>query len=431
MMSNFPPPGFIPTESAVPGIELYCPAPQDAERHQEVLDFNCPQCGATTAYSVADGGLTCAHCGYYEPPKQQMVGKGAQQFEFTVDTLRAAAQRDAQGWGQARREVACQNCGAILSVPADVLTQTCTFCGSNKVIQRDAPQDALRPRFLIPFKLDGAACSQISKQWLGSSWMTPETLKRLGDLRLFKGVYLPFWTFDAVTSADWKAQVGHTVSERHYDSHNKRWTTRTRTVWRWESGSVRVTIDDLLIEGTACLSALLLGRIKNYDLHQLEAYDPKYLAGQHAKGYDIPLEKAWEKGREQMREQTRQACRSRASSSQIRNFSMNLDFADESWRYILLPVYLAAYRYGDKTYQVMINGQTGVIAGQRPVDWLKVWLAIAALLAPGVLVGLVGLATLALGGLGVVIGGVGFILLVIGIVISIIIFTKAQRMDDA
>jgi hypothetical protein len=109
---------------------------------------------------------------------------------------------------------------------------------------------------------------------------------------------------------------------------------------------------------------------------------------------------------------------------------MNLDFNDESWRYILLPVYLNTYHFENKTFQMMVNGQTGAISGQRPVDWNKVWLAIAALLSPGLFLGLVGLVTAALG-IGIGIGAIGFILLIIGTIIGIIVFVQAQGMDDA
>ncbi len=108
---------------------------------------------------------------------------------------------------------------------------------------------------------------------------------------------------------------------------------------------------------------------------------------------------------------------------------MTLDFCDEAWRYILVPVYTSVYAYGQKTYQVILNGQTGRIAGPRPVDWNKVWLAIAALVAPGLIMSLVGLLTLLLQ-IGIVIGGIGFILLVIGLIISFYIFSQAQEMEN-
>ncbi len=425
MSESFPPPNFIPTQSVVDGIEVYMPTPPEAEDHREIVEFKCPQCGAATAYSAADGGLTCTHCGYYEPPKKAVVGKGAEQFEFTPETL----QRAAYGWGEARKELQCQSCGAYTSVPSDNLTHTCPFCGSNRVIQRESPQDVLRPRFLIPFQIEAEACHDIARQWLGSSWMTPGVLRRLANLANFAGIYLPCWTFDAITKADWKAEVGHQKTERYYSGGQ--WKTRTKTVWKWESGHVQLGHDDLLVEGTTRVSAILLGRIKSYNLRQLAAYEPKYLAGFQAQAYDIPLETAWETVRHEMRERTRQACRDQASTSKIRNFSMNLDFKDESWRYILLPVYLAIYTYDHQTYQVMINGQTGTISGQRPVDWPKVWLAVAGLVAPGLTLGIIGLITLLMAGIGLLIGIVGFILLVIGLIIAFNLVRQAQGMDDA
>ncbi len=80
---------------------------------------------------------------------------------------------------------------------------------------------------------------------------------------------------------------------------------------------------------------------------------------------------------------------------------------------------------------MLVNGQTGAIAGQRPVDWNKFWLVIAALLSPGILAGLLGLITLPLGGLGAGIAGFGFILLIIGIIIGVVLFIQAQALDDA
>jgi hypothetical protein len=427
MVQSFPPPGFVRTESAVEGIELYQPAPPEAqEKQREVVAFKCPHCGAGTAYSAADGALTCTHCGYYEPPHKEVVGKAAQAFEFTVETL----ERAAHGWGQTRNELQCQDCGAYTSTAPDSLTHTCPFCASHKVIQRKALQDNLRPRFLIPFTIEAGKCQQIAHEWLGSSWMTPGSLHRLAKVAGFTGIYLSFWTFDAVTNADWKAEVAHTETEQYFDSREMKYKTRTKTVWKWESGHVQLVLDDLLVPGTSRLSHLLLGQLRDYDLSQLAVYEPSYLAGFQAQAYDLPLEAAWEKGRHEMRERTREACCSQASNSHMRNFSMNLNFKDESWRYVLLPVYIAAYQYQDKTYQVMVNGQTGAIAGQRPVSWLKVGLVIAMSLAPGLLVGLVGVLTLLLGGVGLPIGVVGFVLLLIGLGVSAMLVGKAQTLDD-
>ena len=321
-------------------------------------------------------------------------------------------------------------------LPAGALTATCPFCASNKVIQREAPQDILRPRFLIPFQRKPEELPPIVQKWLGSSWMTPSTLKQKANVGSFNSIYLPYWTFDSTARASWRAQVGYDETERYYDAGDREWKTRTVTHWRWENGSVNKIFDDLLVPGTGKVSKLHLGKIGNFNTNGLVEYSPNYLVGMHAQSYDIQLEPAWEAARNRMREETRSACRSQIKGEHVRNFTMSLDFSGESWRYILLPVYVSAYQYNDgrnglKTYQMLINGQTGSISGQRPADWTKVWLAIAALLVPGLLLGCTGLVTLVFGGLGVAIGVVGFIVLLIGGGISFFIYKKADEMDDA
>lgn len=286
----------------------------------------------------------------------------------------------------------------------------------------------MRPRFILPFKQNTTQVREIARKWLGSSWMTPGKLKERALMQEFTPIYLPYWTFDSHCSADWKAEVGHQVTERYYDG--KEWKTRTKTEWRWESGRARTNFDDLLVSGTNRLSKMHLEATNNFNLQSLNEYEPSFMAGIMAKTYDVQLEPAWEAARQKMRENTKQACLSQTSTRQVRNFSMKMDFADESWRYVLLPTYLAVYRYENQPFQVIVNGQTGQISGQRPVDWRKVWLVIGLCLLPGSAMGLIGLLTLLLGGVGAVIGGIGFFLLVVGLVISFVIFQQAQKMDD-
>lgn len=372
---TFPPPGFELAESQVEGITVYKPAPHE-ENYKEIVSFKCPNCGTDRAYSAADGGLTCSACGYHEAPQVEVVGHEAEEFEFTVDTL----QQYSHGWGIERKELHCQSCGAATTLPPDMISHTCPFCGSINVVQQKAPQDVMRPRYLVPLKLEDETCKGLSREWLGSSWMTPRELKDSALLDNFSAIYLPFWTFDAQTDASWRAQVGHT---RTTGSGKNR---RTTTVWKWESGQVQLTIDDLLISGTRRVSQVLLERAADFSMADLVPYDPTFLAGIRSHSYEILLEDAWDEGRSEMREQTKQACRNQASSNKIRNFSMSLDFSNESWRYILLPVYVSHYRYKDATYQLLVNAQTGKVAGQRPVDWLKVIVACLLALMPSVIV---------------------------------------------
>ncbi len=415
-----PPAGFVPVDSALAGISVYAPVPEETTP-ETPQSYKCPNCGASISYDVAAGGVACEYCGYVAETNTQIIGRQAEEFEFKLDTL----QKSEQGWGIDRQELHCDSCGANLSIEPGALTATCPFCASNRVNIRQAPDDILRPRFLIPFKLQVEDVRKRALEWLGKGWFHPDELRGSAVIERFTGIYLPFWTFDADIRSTWRAQVGYERQESYYDASDKSWKTRTVIDWRWEDGQVSIHNDDLLVIGTARLSHLILQRLYPFNLNELSAYSPDFLAGWQAQTYDIALPEAWESGKTILRERAKKACYQDIPSSHVRNFSMTADFANEVWRFVLLPVYVAAYRFQGKVFQVMANGQTGVIAGQKPVAWWKVWLAIAGLLSPGVLLGLISLPLMLLGGVGLLPLILGVVLLVIGGIIAFNIYRQA------
>ena len=423
MTETFPPPDYVVVESDLPGIEVYAPVPVPAGDHREVVPFKCPRCAATTAYSIPDGSLVCAHCGYRQSFAQEAVGSRAEDFEFTVEVV----ERAGRGWNVERKELVCQNCGAQTVVPADALASTCPFCASNRVIQRQAPQDVLRPRFLVPFKLAEEDVRSIAREWLGSSWMTPRELRRAAVHAQFNAIYLPAWTFSAGTRGEWTAEVGYEKKDRRGNR---------QLVWQRKSGSVQLEFDDTLMSGTSRISPALLAQAWNFDLHDLTAYDPAYLAGLQAQAYDVPLETAWETARAQMREAVREAGRKQAlepaNAKQIRNYAVTVDFADETWRYVLLPFHLAAYPHRGRSYQIVINGQTGSIAGQRPPDWTRVGLVAAVLLVTGPLLYLLSVTWLRQWfEQASTIACLAVVMTVVGIAAALTLLRAASRLDDA
>jgi len=405
---RFPPPDYVLAESALSGFTVYQPAAADKVEQQADVQFDCPQCSGATAFNATDGGLTCTYCGYHELSETAVVGTAATEFEFTTDHMEQAA----QGWGVSRKTLTCQSCGVETNVPADSLTHTCPYCLSNNVIQQKAMQDILRPRFIIPFQIDEDQQRASIQTWLSEGgrgtlhmtinkrprtfklWrITPPELSRLSAIGShFTAVYLPFWTFDARLEVDWEAEVKY---ERKDADGN------TQTYYRDASGHEKKVIDDMLLVGTSRIDNELLDDLADYNLHALAAYAPDYLAGLHAQAYDISLTKGWENGRQKMRQLSRAACVQEAlkpsKAKSVRNLNMQVSFFDESWRYILLPVYLGVYHYENKTYQVLVNGQTGTVSGRMPVAWSRVWMHVVLFFLPSLLLLLLGLALIPVG----------------------------------
>jgi hypothetical protein len=352
------------------------------------------------------------------------VGRAADEFEFTLPAM----SQDHYGWGEDRRELACESCGAVIAISPDALTSTCPFCGSHHVLAREPAEDVLRPTALIPFVVDRERLQGLVRNWLGSGWMHPPELQRIRGLRDLVGIYLPYWTFSARVRADWNAEVGTEETQRYRDGGE--WRTRRVLRWHWRAGHVERTIEDRLVAGTARVSARLLGGIAPFELRDLVDYHQGCLAGWQAKAYDIRLREAWATAKQDIRDLIMRACHEDAGSTHVRNLKTVADFDEERWRYILLPVYLASYPFEGRTFQLMVNGQTGKIAGQKPVAWIRVWLATAALLAPGACLGLLGLLTLALGGIGLIGLALGFVLFAAGLVGAVFLFRRAQLAEE-
>lgn len=411
-MSAFTPPaGFTELDSLVEGFTVWGPAPAAPGAEAAPTSVKCPQCGASARFDPGLGALGCPFCGWKDSAPVDTVGTAASSHEFTHEALA----RGAEGFGVDRRELGCSSCGASIALDAGAMAATCPFCASPQVsIREHATVSGVRPSVVLPFAVQASACRGHAGQWLGEGWFHPADLGKLARVDAFTGIYLPYWMFSAGVRGSWRAEVGHERTVRRYDAREKRWENETVIDWRWEEGSVSIDVADLLVPGTTRISARLLDRIApRFDLSKLATYDPRLLAGWAASTYDVPLPEAWDQGRHAIREQARERARASIASSHVRQFSLTADLRDEAWRHGLLPVWVSAYRYQDRTWVVLVDGATGAVAGQKPVAWWKVWTAIAVLLSPGLLTGLAGLPLL-LVGFGVFVLILAAILLVAG-----------------
>jgi predicted RNA-binding Zn-ribbon protein involved in translation (DUF1610 family) len=415
------PEGFIPVRSHVDGIEVYAPAAVE-----EVLEHRtrCPSCGAGIAWAPGRQALHCRHCGY---ESEAQSGIDAGEGEFTAEAL----QRGQQGWGgDARPEMSCDSCGAILTLDPDHLATHCPFCASSHVVvHATARGQSLRPGRVLPFTVEQGAAAASAKEWLGSGWLRPPGTVEAARLDAFMGMYLPFWVFGAKMICAYEVEVGHDrwVTE----TRDGRTTRRRVTDWSWRSGEVVRVANDVVVRGTTRVAGL--ERVGAYPVESLVPYTPDVLVGFAAHGYDVPLPEAWDRGRAVLRERAAAAAKGDAGGDRQRNFSAAVDLDDEHWHYALFPVWVSAYRTEgyDAPFVVLVNGVTGTVGGTRPVAWMRVYLATAALLLPGFFTGVcIGLPTLLFMGFGLLVWVFAFFLLIVGGVLSVLLWQKAVREES-
>jgi hypothetical protein len=228
--------------------------------------------------------------------------------------------------------------------------------------------------------------------WLGRLWFAPNALKRYARKgRAMDGVYVPYWTFDAHTQSDYTGQRGTVhYRTRRVVRNGKTHTQRVADVrWRAASGRVSRFFDDVLVLGSQALPKRFTDALPPWDLTQLRPYAPEYLAGLRAEAYSIPLDDAFVEARAAMDRQITRDVRFDIGGDRQRVTRIDTSVAAVTFKHVLLPIWIAAYRYQGKSYRIVINGQTGRVEGERP--W-SIWKIALAVLAGAVLAGLFGFA---------------------------------------
>ena len=190
------------------------------------------------------------------------------------------------------------------------------------------------------------------------------------------GVYLPYWTFDARVDADWTAESGdyYWDSESYTDGQGRRQTRRVRKVrWYPSSGSLSHFFDDELIPGSVGVHTGLLRRVEPFPTGELAPYDPAFVRGWTVERYQVDLRQASAMSREQIDQKMYQMCAAQVPGDTHRNLRMDARHSGRTFKHILVPVWVVTYDFGAKSFQVVVNGYTGAVAGERPTSWVKVF----------------------------------------------------------
>ena len=215
--------------------------------------------------------------------------------------------------------------------------------------------------------------------WLGSLWFAPNGLMEYARKgRRMIGVYTPCWTFDADTKSQYRGQRGTIYYEQRTVTRNGKTETIDVQKVRWTPirGRVARFFDDVLIVASMALPAKFRQALVHWDLTRLEPYNPEYLAGFRSEAYTIELEEAYGEAREIMDRQILRDVRFDIGGDKQRVDHIDTDIRDVTFKHILVPVWIAAYRYRGRAFRFVVNGQTGQVIGERPWSAWKIAFAV-------------------------------------------------------
>ncbi|MGR3758656.1 TFIIB-type zinc finger domain-containing protein [Roseobacteraceae bacterium NS-SX3] len=359
-----PPP--LPEDSAAPAAE-------------DIHRFPCEQCGADYRYDPKAGLLVCDHCGDTKPVHDGPWRGGALR---ELDFRAALAEKLPDAEMEVTRTARCPNCGAEVEFDPAVHARECPFCATPVVTDTGASRH-IKPKGVVPFALDERAAHKAMADWLGRLWFAPGGLKQYARKgRRMEGIYVPYWTYDADTRTAYTGQRGtvYYVTQTVMVKGKPQRRRVARVRWTPVSGRVRRFFDDVLVLASKSLPKRYTDALEPWDLSALSPYQPQYLAGFRAEAYVVALEDGYGEALQKMERVIERDVRFDIGGDRQRIASLDTQVSDVTFKHILLPVWLAAYKYRGKTYRFVVNGQSGRVQGERPYSAWKIAAAIVAAL---------------------------------------------------
>ena len=357
------------------GTRRQAPEPEPAvpaDPPSQDSSLTCDQCGAVLSYAPGTSQLVCQYCGHANTIVERPV-------EIVENDLRSALDQGlAQAPMEETRTVSCATCAAEFTFDPAQHAGSCPFCGQS-IVTDTGSHHQIKPAAVLPFGIESRAAAERAADWLKGLWFAPSKLTRFGKREgKLAGMYLPYWTYDSRTRTAYRGQRGtvyHVQVQVQAVVNGKR-VTQTKTVpkvrWQPAAGRVARDFDDVLVLASRSLPAWITDRLEPWDLHDLKPYARDYIAGFQSEAYQVPLDEGFASANEKMRAIIAGDVKADIGGDMQRIERMEVEHGQPTFKHILLPVWLGAFRHGGKVYRMCINARTGEVQGERPYSIWKI-----------------------------------------------------------
>jgi hypothetical protein len=281
--------------------------------------------------------------------------------------------------------LSCRNCGSAQEMTA--IAGRCQSCRGPVVVSDDLGGQLKSPDGVVPFVVDKEKAAAYFREWTSSRWFAPTALKKVGSTESMRGNYLPHWGFDDRTTTEYTGQRGdhYYTTESYTTTENGQTVTRTRqvqhTAWSPAAGRVSRDFVDVMATGVSDPEPDMLEKLGPWSTAAATGYQSEYLAGFDSPRYDVDAEAGFSAARADMASVIEGDCREDIGGDEQRVEQMSTQDQDVLFRLLLLPLWIATYVTGGKTFDVYVNANTGKVIGERPYSAVKIVATIVAVLA--------------------------------------------------
>jgi DNA-directed RNA polymerase subunit RPC12/RpoP len=336
---------------------------------ENTISPTCPSCGSNLAYSAELKKIACDYCGYKEDIDHSNDKILEQSLQDAVNSSGSYVPEDV-----GKKVFDCQNCGAKFMVEAEQVKVNCGFCGSKNVNLEAFDHKYIQPIGIVPFYISRFEAEKIFEKWIRRGWFHPNKLKRLAAVEDLHGIYIPFWTYDAHTESEWQGEAGYYYYETKMVRINGKMKSKQirKTRWKYRSGHLTHFFDDVLVVASGGLEQKHIERVLPFRLEEMVNFDGRLMVGWESEVYKIEVDEGHQVADKIMDHKIRNMCSAQLGGDTQRNLYVDSNKSQQTFKHVVLPLWICSYMYNNKIYQFTINGQTGKVNGQKPLSWGKI-----------------------------------------------------------
>ena len=326
-------------------------------------EYKCPCCGGAIEFDSSLQKMKCPYCDTeFDMETLASYDAGLKDEQDSMEWETSAGGEWQEGEANGLRSYICRSCGGEIVGDANTAATSCPFCG-NPVVMMGQFSGALRPDFVIPFKLDKNAAKAGLQKHLTGKRLLPKIFKDQNHIDEIKGVYVPFWLFD--TDAD--ARVRYRTTKLRCWSDSEYNYTETSHFLVHRGGSVG--FEHVPVDGSSRMADDLMESIEPYDFSDAVDFQTAYLAGYLADKYDVDAEQSIERANERVKKSADEAVASTVEGyDTVTAESSSVQLHGGKAKYALYPVWILNTTWKGQKYTFAMNGQTGKFVGDLPVD---------------------------------------------------------------
>jgi len=328
-----------------------------------LTDFKCPCCGGAIEFDSNVQKMKCPFC----------------DSEFDIDAIQNNEASDAERpdnieWNNdavkfredeatGMRVYICNSCGGEIVADETTAATSCPFC-DNPVVIKGQVSNELKPDLIIPFKLDKKAAKEALKKHIGTKKFIPKVFKDENHIDEIRGIYVPYWIFDCLAdaTASFDAQTISTWSDSKYRY------TKTSHYRVMRSGKLEVS--SLPVDGSSKMADDLMESIEPFNSADAVDFNTAYLAGYLADKYDVDVDECIKRANERIKQSINSSLKDTVSDhySIVGGASSTMNVEKGSYKYALYPVWILNTSWNGEKFVFAVNGQTGKIVGDLPLD---------------------------------------------------------------